>query len=145
MTKTKIIILKKSLIVAIALVLGFLMPYLSRIPYALTYGVDWIFKYMRNDGDFARWNGFHLFSLIPICLFGLVFIFGNIKWGFYASVLGHFVSTAFIYHNFAEPAYRDDFLGCIVFPPMFAIASFLCGLVGLIAELIITGRKGKQR
>jgi hypothetical protein len=146
MTDTRIFKTKKVLIVGASLLLGFLMPYISRIPYSFTYGTAWIFKYMPNDGDFARWNGLHLISLIPMCIFGIVFVVANVRWCFYASVIGQVVMTSVVYYNFAEPAYSDDFLGCIVFPPMFAFVSFLCGIVALIAELIVQNRKsGKTK
>jgi len=89
----------------------------------------------------VRWNGFHLFSLIPILIFGLLFVFGIVKWSFYASVFGHFLITSPIYYNFGSPAYRDDFLGCIVFPPLIGFASFVCGIIALAAELLLNMRK----
>lgn len=42
MTKAETINAKKIFAVAAALLLGFLLPYLSRIPLAFTYGAAWI-------------------------------------------------------------------------------------------------------
>ena len=126
----------KILIVIAALIVGVLMPYLSRIPLALTHGAGWIWKYMRTSDDFVRWNGFHLFSLIPIVIFGLVYVFGNARWAFYASVCGHYAVTSLIYYSHGEPPFPDDYVGCVLFPFPIAGASLLCGLIALAAELI---------
>ncbi len=140
-TKTETINVKKIFAVAAALLLGFLLPYLSRIPLAFTYGAAWIWKYISHSGDFVRWNGFHLFSLIPILIFGLLFVFGISKWSFYAGVGGHFAVTFLIYYNFEEHYGVDDFLGCILFPLPIAAASFLCGMLVLAAELYFNRAK----
>lgn len=141
MSDSKILIVKKSLVVAAALIVGFLMPYLSRIPLAFTHDAAWIWKYMSSSDDLIRWNGFHLFSLIPIVIFGFVYVLENVRWSFYASVFGHYAATAFIYYNFGEHYSSDDFLGCIIFPFLFGGASVLCGVIALVAELFINGRK----
>src|SRR5215210_7790935 len=83
---------KKTFVVAAALLLGFLMPYISRIPYAFTFGFSWIWSYMPDSDAFFWWNRLHLYSLIPMGVFGLVFVFGNIRWGFYASAVVHFAA-----------------------------------------------------
>jgi len=41
MTKTETINVKKTFLVVAALLLGLLMPYLSRVPLAFTYGATW--------------------------------------------------------------------------------------------------------
>ena len=120
------------------------MPYLSRIPLAFTYGTNWIWSYMTNSGDVLRWNGFHLGSLIPLIMFGLLYIYGETKWAFYAGVFGHFAATCLIYYNFGEHYGPDDFLGCILFPFPIAGASILCGLIGLVAELYFKRRRRKE-
>ena len=135
--------LEKSLVVLAALIVGFLMPYLSRIPLAFTYGTAWIWSYMHTADDFMRWNGFHVASLIPIVIFGFVYLYANTKWAFRASVFGHYAATAFIYYNFGEHYSPDDFLGCIIFPFLFGGASLLCGAIALVVELFIEGRKAQ--
>ena len=134
---------KRIIIVVSALMLGMLMPYISRIPFAIIYGDSLIWRYMSTPSDVLRWNGIHVFSLIPISIFGLIYIYGKLSWGFYASVVGHFALTSFIYYKFGEEYGRDDFLGCLVFPPMFAIASGACGAVAFIAELIVQRIKAR--
>ena len=143
-TNTKIVIVTKSLVVFGALLLGFLMPYISRIPYSFKFGFSWIWSYM-NDSDAAYWwNVMHLQSLVPIVVFGLLFIFGNLRWGFYGSAVAHFAATIFFYYDHGAVPHSDDFLGFIVFPYLIGIPSFVCGVIGLIAELIVSGRRGKQ-
>ena len=142
MTTAKIIIIKKSFVVAAALTVGLWLPYLSRIPLAFTYGTAWIWKYISNSDDFIRWNGFHLLSLIPLSLFGFLYVYENLKWSFRAAAFGHFAVTFLIYYKFGEPRFGiDDFLGCLLFPPIIAAASFFGGIIGLIAELFINRRK----
>ena len=136
---------KKIFIVIAALFVGFLMPYLSRIPLAFTHGAAWIWKYMHTADDFVRWNGFHVASLIPIGLFGFAYLYENTKWAFCASVFGHYAATAFIYYNFGEHYSPDDFLGCIIFPFLFGGASVLCGAIALVAELFFDGRNERMQ
>ena len=127
---------RKTIVVLMTFVLGMLMPYLSRIPLAFTFGTPWIWNYISSTDDLLRWNGGQIFSLIPIAMFGALYIFSSLRWGFYAAVLGHFAATSFIYHDFGLRHGPDDFLGCLVFPPMFAAASFAAGSIGLVADLI---------
>lgn len=141
MTKTKNLIIKKSLIVVAALIVGFLMPYLSRIPLAFNYGAPWIWKYINSSNDFWCWNGFHIFSLVPLFLFGILYVCENTKWSFYAALFGHLAMTFLIYHRFLEHPESDAFLGFFLHPLIIAGASFVCGIVALVAELIITNRK----
>ena len=82
MSNTKTPIVKKSLVVIAALIVGFLMPYLSRIPLALIHGADWIWKYMPDSETIKILTEFHLFSLKMVLVFGIVFIFTKLKWGF---------------------------------------------------------------
>lgn len=132
----------KMFILAVALMIGFLMPYLSRIPLAFFYDAARIWRYMLSTDDFIRWNGFHLLSLFPLLLFGFLYISGNVKWAFYAACIGHFAVTFLIYFRFGEPRFGiDDFLGCIIFPPVIAVASFFCGAIGLITESFISRRQ----
>lgn len=135
---------KKIIFVLAAMLLGMVMPYLSRIPLAMTYGTPWIWDYISSTDDFLRWNGGQIFSLIPIAAFGALYIFSSLRWGFYASVLGHFAATSFIYHDFGVRHGPDDFLGCLVFPPIFAGASFAVGFVGLVVDLIAQN-KGRNK
>ena len=144
MSNTKTPIVKKSLVVIAALIVGFVMPYLSRIPLAFTYGTAWIWSYMDTADDFMRWNGFHIASLIPIVIFGFVCLYENTEWAFRASVFGHYAATAFIYYNFGEHYSPDDFLGCIIFPFLFGGASVLCGAIALVVELVAANRKQKM-
>ena len=127
---------KKIFIVIAALIVGFLMPYLSRIPLAFTYGAAWIWKFMPNFDSVRVWNEFHLISLEPMLMFGIVYIFGNVKWTFYTAAVAHFAVTFLCYYNFEETPQRDDFLSFLVFPFIIAAPSFLCGAVALVAELI---------
>lgn len=145
MTNSKKLTIKKSLILAAALIIGFLMPYLSRIPLAFTYGAPWIWKYMANADAFRVWNEFHLFSLEPIFMFGLVYVFAKIKWQFYAAAFAHFLVTFLCYYNFGEHPQRDDFLAFLVFPFIIGAPSFLGGLIGLAAEYFINRRKVKTQ
>ena len=69
----------KILIVIAALIIGFLMPYLSRIPLALINGADWFWKYMPGSESIKILTEFHLFSLKMILVFGIVFIFTKLK------------------------------------------------------------------
>ncbi len=136
---------KKSLIVAAALIVGFLMPYLSRIPLAFTYGAAWIWKHIDNSNDFSNWNGFHLGSLIPIVIFGLLYIFGKVKWAFYAAAFGQFAATYVLYYDFMECYENHGFLEYIILPTMIVTASFLCGITVLAAEYFINRRKNKSQ
>lgn len=140
-SKTKIVTIKKTFIVVAALIIGFLMPYISRIPLAFKYGIPWIWKYMSNPDDVLRWNGLHLISLAAIVLFGAIFIFTELNRQFYGSVIAHFAIVSLAYWNFEETYGRDDFLGCIFFPPFFLIASGIGGVLGLVIELILNRRK----
>jgi hypothetical protein len=135
---------KRGFVVGVALLLGFLMPYISRIPNSFTLGTAWIFKYMHEPEDFLLWNVCHIFSLFAIFSFGLLFVFGNINWGFYASVVGHFCITSVIYHNFSEPPASDDFLGSVLFPPAILIVSSICGSAAFATELVVMIWKRKQ-
>ncbi|HEV7698663.1 MAG TPA: hypothetical protein VGO43_00395 [Pyrinomonadaceae bacterium] len=128
---------KKILIVTAALVVGMLVPYISRIPLAVIRGNPLIWSYMSTGADVLRWNGIHIISLIPMAIFGLIYIYGKLSWGFYASIVGHFGITSFIYYNFGEKYGLDDFLGCIFFPPMIAFVAGACGAVAFVAELIV--------
>jgi hypothetical protein len=123
--------------VVASMLVGMVMPYISRIPLAATYGTQWIWNYISSSGDFWRWNGFHVFSLVPIGIFGLLYIFSGYRYGFYASVVGHFAATSFIYYDFGVHHGPDDFLGCLLFPPMLAVVSFVAGGIALVAETII--------
>ncbi len=137
-------IIKKLLIVGATLLLGFLMPYISRIPNAFYYGTEFIWNYTDPTGSFWYWNGFHLESLVPMFIFGMIYTFANVRWAFYASALSHFAATWFFYHDHGVVHHPDDFLGFIVYPYVIGIPSFLCGIIGLISELIIQNRKSKQ-
>ncbi len=127
---------KRLIVVLTALVLGMIMPYLSRLPLAMSYGTPWIWDYISSIDDFFRWNGGQIVSLLPIAAFGALYIFTNFRWSFYASVLGHFAATSFVYHDFGVRHGPDDFLGCLVFPPIFAAASIAVGFAGLVVDLI---------
>ena len=131
----------KILIVIAALIVGVLMPYLSRIPLALTHGAWWIWSYTRTSDGFIGWTGFHLFSLIPILIFGCVYVSGNAKWAFYASVLAHYAVTWRIYYSHGEPPFPDDYFGSVLFPFPIGGASLLCGLVALVVELLVVRQK----
>ncbi len=144
MMKTKIVTIKKATVVIAALIVGSLMPYVSRIPLAFKYGTPWIWKYMSNSDDVLRWNGLHLISLAAIVLFGAVYIFTQLKWQFYGSVIAHFAIVSLVYWNFEETYGIDDFLGCVFFPPFFLIASGTGGVVGLVIELIVNRRKNAK-
>jgi hypothetical protein len=134
---------KRTAIVATALVFGMLVPYMSRIPTAFVRGIPWIWSYMSSMDDVLRWNGFHVISLIPMAIFGLVYIFGSLRWGFYASFVSHLAATSFLYYHQGNPHGPDDFLGCILFPPLLAIASGACGAVAFLAELLLQNRRPK--
>lgn len=144
MDNTKSVYTKKILHVVAALIVGFLMPYLSRIPLAFTYGANWIWSYMPNHDSFVVWNKLHFFSLEPIFMFGLIYIFGNVKWQFYAASLAHFAVTFLCYYNFEETPQRDDVLAIVVFPFFIGAPSFVCGLIGLVAEIVMQRRKQKE-
>ena len=128
-----------------AMIVGFLMPYLSRIPLAFKYGTPWIWKYMNDSDDVLRWNGLHSLSLAAIVLFGVIYIFTELKWQFYGSVFAHYAVTALVYYNFMEKYGSDDFLGCIFFPPFFAFISVGGGLLGLGVELVINNRTNSRK
>ena len=146
MTETKIVTIKKTFIVIIALIIGYLMPYISRIPLAFKYGMPWIWKYMgEHFEDILRWNVLHIFSLVAIIVFGALFIFSKLKWQFYGSVIAHLAITSLVYYNFTETYHPDDFLECIFFPPVIAFFSGLGGLLGLGVELIIKRGKTSQK
>ncbi len=145
MNEAAILKIKKSLLVIAALIIGFLMPYLSRIPLAFTYGTNWIWSYMPNSDSFVVWNKMHLFSLEPIFMFGLIYILGNVKWQFYAAALAHFAVTFLCYYNFEEQPQRDDFLSFLFFPFLIGAPSFLCGVIGLIAEIFIQRQRAAKQ
>ncbi len=136
---------RKSLVVITALIIGFLMPYISRIPLAFRYRTPWIWKYMNDSDDMWRWNILHAASLLPIVIFGAIYIFTEFKWQFYTSAIAHFAITAFVYYNFMETYGRDDFLGFIVFPPVFILVSTAGGILGLAAQIIADKRKNIEK
>ena len=80
----------------------------------------------------------HIASLVPMGIFGLIYIFGNFRAAFYASVAGHFLVTSLIYYRHGQPYGQDDFLGCIVYPFVIGGPSFICGSVALVATELIT-------
>jgi hypothetical protein len=134
---------KKTAFVATALLAGMLVPYISRIPGAFVHGTAWIWSYMSTSGDVLRWNGLHVISLIPIVIFGLIYIFGSQKWGFVMSVVAHLAATSFLYAHQGDPPGKDDFLGCIVFPPMLAVFAGAFGFVAFAVELFVQNRRSK--
>jgi len=120
-----------------------LVPYFSRIPTAFVRGTPWIWSYMSTTDDVLRWNGLHIISLIPLGITGLIYIFGRHSWGFYVAFAGYVAATSFVYYHQGNPPGPDDFLGCIVFPPMLAFASGVCGAVALAAQLIVQKRRSQ--
>ncbi len=138
-------IIKKLFILGTALLIGFLMPYISRIPNSFTYGTEFIWSYTKQADSFWWWNELHLGSIVPMLVFGVVFVFGNVRRAFYASALSHFAATWFFYHDHGVIPQRDDFLGFIVYPYLIGIPSFLCGIVALIVELTVINWKRKKR
>ena len=138
MNNPRTLTIKRSLIVAAALVIGECMPYISRIPLAFVYGTDWIWRHTPDVDNFLRWNGMHLGSLIPIVMFGLLYIFTNMRAAFYASVIGHFAVTSLLSYSHGKPYGPDDFLGCFVYPFVIAGGSFVCGAATLVGVALIT-------
>ncbi len=132
---------KRSLIVVAALILGECMPYIARIPLGFIYGADRIWRHTPDLDNFLRWNGMHIASLVPMGIFGLIYIFGNYRAAFYASVAGHVLVTSLIYLKHGQPYGPDDFLGCIVYPFVIGGGSFICGSVALVAAEVITKRQ----
>lgn len=144
MDKAKNLRVKKFITLIGSLLIGFLMPYLSRMPLAFKYGAAWIWSYMNDTNALIRWNTFHSFSLIPIFICGAVYIFGNVRWIFYIAALAHFAATFFCYFNFEEHPHPDDFLGFIVFPYFIGFIAFGGGIIALFAELFISRRTMKS-
>ncbi len=132
MTKSKTVTIQRTIIVVVVLILAELMPYLSRIPLSFVYGTAWIWKYMSTIDDVLRWNGGQLLTLIPLGVFGMIFIFGNTKLPFILSTLAHFAVTCLIYYSHGEPPHNDDFLGCLVYPFPIGLAAGFAGAVALV-------------
>ncbi len=144
MTNTKTITITRTLIVLVVLIFAELMPYLSRIPLSFVYGTAWIWKHTSTLDDFLRWNGLHLLTLIPIGVFGLIFIYGNQKLPFIASALGHFAVTCLIYYSHGEPPHNDDFLGCIAYPLPIGFAAGFTGAVALLGQTAFAAIKRRS-
>jgi len=142
MNTTAILRTKRSLIVVAALITGFLMPYLSRIPLAFVYGPPWIWKYMTTFDDFLHWNGLHFFSLVFVIFFGAVYVLTDFRWAFFAAVFGQLAVTGLIYYNFEEHYHPDDFLGFFLHPIIIAFISFVSGIVAFLTEVFLITWKG---
>ena len=127
MTTTKTVTRRRTIIVVVVLIFAELTPYLSRIPLSFVHGTAWIWKYMSTFEDVLRWNGGQLLTLIPLGVFGLIFIFGNTKIPFIASTMAHFAVTCLLYFSHGEPPHNDDFLGC-------GIAAGFAGAVAIIGR-----------
>ena len=66
--------MRKAIFVGIVLLIGFLMPYLSRIPLAFKFGAPWIWKFTPDLEAFVALGGVFIVSLFPVALFGTLFI-----------------------------------------------------------------------
>lgn len=138
MINSKATTVNRSLIVAAALIVGELMPYLARIPLAFVYGAAWIWRHTPDLDNFLRWNGMHLGSLIPIAIFGLIYIYSSNRSAFYASVISHLAITSLLYYSHGQPYGPDDFLGCFIYPFIIGIGSLACGFIALFASALLT-------
>ena len=126
------------------MIFGLLLPYLSRVPLSFTYGVAWIWVFIDDAGGFLRWNGGQLVSLVFVAMFGLVYVFSNLRWAFYLSVVCHYCITIFLYYDLMAVRHSDDFLGFIVAPFFIAPASLAAALVGLILQQVLDRRELKR-
>lgn len=120
------------------------MPYLSRIPLSFVYGTAWIWKYMSTFGDVLRWNGGQMVTLIPLGTFGLIFIYGNTKLPFIASIVGHFAVTCLVYYSHGEPPHNDDFLGCLAYPFLISVPAGVLGAVALLGRSAVDAIKRRN-
>ena len=135
--------MRKTIIVVIVLLIGFLMPYLSRVPLAFKYGASWIWEFTPDLGSFGAIGGLFLVSLLPVAIFGILFIFTRFRWPFYLSTLAHFAGTAFFYYNiFEDPrAVPDEPLALAFIPILLGLLALVVGSVGFLVEWFMGTRK----
>lgn len=127
--------MNRKIIVAVILLIGAFMTYLSRIPLAFERGVGWIWSYI-PAGDMAAWFLFNLFflgSLVPLALFGYFYIRGKVKWTFHLAALAHFVTTGFLYYDY-KARYAEDVISFVMFPAFIAFVAFVAGGIVYLVE-----------
>jgi len=135
--------MRKAIFVGIVLLIGFLMPYLSRIPLAFKFGAPWIWKFTPDLEAFVALGGVFIVSLFPVALFGMLFILSKFRWAFYASALTHTVGTVFFYYNIFENP-RDEPLALAFIPIFLAVITFVSGSIGFLSELLVKSRKSEK-
>jgi len=135
--------MRKAIFVGIVLLIGFLMPYLSRVPLAFKFGASWIWEFTPDLEAFVALGGVFIVSLFPVALFGMLFILSKFRWGFYVSALTHAVGTAFFYYNIFENP-RDEPLALAFIPIFLAVIAFVSGSIGFLAELLVKSRKSEK-
>ena len=131
--------MKKPIVVILILLIGVLMPFLSRMPLAFRLGSAFIWRFVPDAEAFAVVMGLFIVSLIPACLFGMLYLFTRFRWAFFLSAAVHYAFTAFFYYNFLENP-RDEPLALAFAPFFIAAFSFVGGSLGLLAEWLLTRR-----
>lgn len=134
--------MNRKIIVALVLVIGAFMTYLSRIPLAFERGAYWIRSYI-PAGDLTAWllfNLFYLGSLVPLALFAFFYLRGKVKWTFHLAALAHFITTFFLYYNF-EGKRAEDVISFVVFPVIIAFASFVTSAIVFSLEYFFSKEK----
>jgi hypothetical protein len=127
--------MNRKIIVAVVLIIGALMTYLSRLPLAFERGANWIWSYI-PAGDAQAWvlfNFFSLCSLAPLIFIGYFYLRGNVKWTFHLAALAHFITTFFLYYDYL-PRYAEDVITFVLFPVMIASAASIMGAIVYFVE-----------
>ena len=131
--------MKRSIVVISLLLIGVLMPFLSRVPLAAKFGLAWIWRFVPHSEAFAVVMGVFVTSLIPLVLFGVLYVLTRFRWALFLSAAVHYSCTAFFFYDFLENP-RDEPLALAFAPIFIGLFSFVAGCLGLLAEWLITRR-----
>ncbi len=127
----------KVFLVILVLLLGFFMPYLSRISGATVHGSDWFWSYLPDLSGFLFFSAFNLISLLPLVGAGLFFLFGRFKLTSVLATLTHLIATFYFHHDYDLAADAQSAIGLIFIPIIVGGITLAVAAISLVIELVI--------